>query len=443
MKISNYTFAFETAQNECYLYNSLSNALLLIDEDVYTNVKLYNNGYITKSNFDADLWKILIDKRFIVENDKDEFLLYKSIIMGIRQSNDSMHLTIAPTMDCNFRCYYCFETLKKRNYITDDIINSIIKLITKLKTLKHIHLTWFGGEPLMAIDKMKLFYEKFKPQWQQGFSSNIITTGYHIDRDVIEILKKIEVSVIQITFDGIKENHNRVKQDKNCNDVFSKTVENVELLTELAPDIQINVRVNLTKENQVDFVNLVHLFSIKFKNKKVGVFPAFVNDRGYSSNSYSEKPLSMLFSKKEQIKFLINLTTKFNIPTHFLSYPTQIFNECAVRNNNAVSIDPDGYVYKCWEVIGNEKYAVGKLDTDGNITNINITEQNRFLYGADPLSDKICSKCACLPMCHGGCPMHRLDNEFNNGKNDTCCYYKGHLAEILSLYTKYKQKSNN
>jgi uncharacterized protein len=440
MKISNYTFAFETEQNECYLYNTLSNAMLLVDKDVYENIKQCKNQKMSlnKSDFDTDLLKVLINKRLIVENDTDEFLLYKSIITGIRQSNDSMHLTIAPTMDCNFHCHYCFEKSKKRNYITDEVINSIAILVEKNKTLQHIHLTWFGGEPLMAIDKMKDFYDRFRPQWKNSFSSNIITTGYHINKDVIETLKHIEISAMQIALDGTRENHNKIKQDKNCDDVFSKTIENIDLLTNFAPDIQINIRVNLTKYNQDDFVNLFHLFSKKFKNKKVGVFPAFVNDRGYVSCSYSKKSKNSLFSKREQIKYLFDLTNKFNISTHLLFFPTQTFNECAVRNSNAINIDPDGYVYKCWEVIGNEKYAVGKLDKEGNITEINLTEQNRFLYGADPLSDKICSKCKYLPMCHGGCPMHRLDNEFNGGKNDTCCYYKGHLPEILSLYIKHK-----
>ena len=88
------------------------------------------------------------------------------------------------------------------------------------------------------------------------------------------------------------------------------------------------------------------------------------------------------------------------------------FNECAIRNDMAIAFDPEGYAYKCWEVIGNKEYAIGKLNDDGILTDINQTVLNRQLYGADTFDDPACSKCKYLPICNGGCPIQRIENKF-------------------------------
>ncbi|MDH6382823.1 sulfatase maturation enzyme AslB (radical SAM superfamily), partial [Dysgonomonas sp. PFB1-18] len=75
------------------------------------------------------------EKRFIIENNKDEFLLYKSILQSQRSDGTHMHLTIAPTMDCNFSCHYCFEK-KEKSYINSDRIDSLIKYLENKDDIK-------------------------------------------------------------------------------------------------------------------------------------------------------------------------------------------------------------------------------------------------------------------------------------------------------------------
>lgn len=60
-----------------------------------------------------------------------------------------------PSSWCNFRCVYCFENnyFKKEYIITLQDIISRIKLFLK-NTIERgifnkIHITWYGGEPLL------------------------------------------------------------------------------------------------------------------------------------------------------------------------------------------------------------------------------------------------------------------------------------------------------
>lgn len=94
---------------------------------------------------------------------------------------------------------------------------------------------------------------------------------------------------------------------------------------------------------------------------------------------------------------------------------------------------------KCWEVIGNKEYAIGKLDKDGILANINEKILNRQLYGADTFEDPVCSKCKYLPICNGGCPIQRIQNKFEKAHNDCCTPYKGFTPDFLKIHIARKK----
>ena len=100
----------------------------------------------------------------------------------------------------------------------------------------------------------------------------------------------------------------------------------------------------------------------------------------------------------------------------------------------SIAFDPQGYAYKCWEVIGNRKHAFARLNQNGLFEEFNEVILNRHLFGADPLEDPKCSQCAYLPICNGGCPIQRIQNVFECRKNCTCTHFKGHMADFLKIH---------
>lgn len=212
MKISDYTFHFDIDNKEFYLYSSLSNALIEIDETTYQilSIAKKENLEILPSELDREIYDVLVIKKFIVENDLDNFLFYKSVIEKQRVGPEYMHMTIAPTMECCFKCHYCFEKIKEKDYMSEEVMNSIINYLHSLKSEPEFKLTWFGGEPLMALPQMEHFYEKLVERYKKPVNSNIITSGFHIDAEAIRTMQKIGVDQIQVTIDGLKETHNKV-----------------------------------------------------------------------------------------------------------------------------------------------------------------------------------------------------------------------------------------
>ena len=438
MKISKYTFMFDENGQEYYVYNTLSNALMEIDKESYSLLfESRNTQKLSTADFDEDLWEALCINNIISDNDTDDYLKYKASITNIRKQRTGMHLTLAPTMDCCFRCHYCFEKYKEKKYMTPEIMDQIIKYVTSYPELKNIKITWFGGEPLMAVPQIEEFYDKFRDIWQEPFISNIITTGYHIDKESIRVMQKVGISSVQITLDGMKETHNKVKHLPSGEDVFERILSNIELLNDSAPEINITIRVNLTLENKEEYIPLHKLCLTRFYGRSnITISPAFVLDRGTGDICRSNN--NILFGHIERSKFILNLA-KNGINSVFVRYPEPFFNECAIRNEMAIAFDPEGYAYKCWEVIGNKEYAIGKLNDDGILTDINQTILNRQLYGADTFDDPICSQCKYLPICNGGCPIQRIENKFEGGHNDCCSHYKGFMPDFLKIHIARKK----
>lgn len=164
MKISKYTIMFDEEEQH-YVYNTLSNALISLNDDYYELLKdaQNNNLEVNETEYDKELFDVLKASKIITENDKDDFLIYKSTILQQREFNDFMHPTLAPTMDCCFRCHYCFEKYKNKVYMQPETMNAIIKYINSINTLKSLSITWFGGEPLMATKQIEQFYDKLNP----------------------------------------------------------------------------------------------------------------------------------------------------------------------------------------------------------------------------------------------------------------------------------------
>lgn len=440
MKLSKYTFLFEGNDNEYYAYNTLSNALIEIDCASYELLQQSSQAGqgLSQDAFDAELWEALCSHTIVTASDDDDYLKYKATIHKMRTQRTSMHLTLAPTMDCCFRCHYCFEKYKEANYMSPAIMDRIVDYVTSYSELKFIKITWFGGEPLMAVSQMEEFYDKFRSKWDKPFTSNIITTGYHIDQEAIRIIKKVGITSVQITLDGMKETHNKVKHLPSGEDVFERVLSNVELLSENAPEIGIVLRVNLTRENAHEYPELCKLCAARFEGRKnINIAPAFVLDRSISNcDVCTEK--STLFNHRDRSEFILDLARRgFN--SSFLRYPEPFFNECAIRNDMAVAFDPDGYAYKCWEVIGNKEYAIGKLNEHNILGDINEKVLNRQLYGADIFDDPVCSKCKYLPICNGGCPIQRIQNKFENGNNDCCTHHKGFMSDFLKIHIARKK----
>ena len=88
-------------------------------------------------------------------------------------------------------------------------------------------------------------------------------------------------------------------------------------------------------------------------------------------------------------------------------------------------------IYKCWTDVGNKAEYIGHI-ADESLTQIDRVA--KYLVGADVLADTKCINCAYMPICGGGCPHHRIKNEFTTIKTDVCHIAKSNIKKFIELY---------
>lgn len=343
-----------------------------------------------------------------------------------RQNNRRLILTINPTLACNFNCPYCFEATHPNTYMSDNVEDDIIRYINSNKDAKAIDVTWFGGEPLLAFDRVKSLTIKMK-SLGLAYTARMITNGYLLTQDVINELPSLSIKSLQITIDGMADLHDSRRCLKSGKPTFEKIIKNIDILQAQLPQIKINIRMNVDEANEADFIKLYKYLSIKhYPNVQLSL--AFVKNLSVC------KTCENLCDRERQAEFIKRVQQKYGIGGEF-TYPTPDRYECAIRNRNAIIIGPEGEIYKCWNDVGDKKKIVANIK--GEI--INETLLLRYLIGADPFEDSRCQKCILLPVCGGGCPLSRIQNKFEGKDVNVCPLLKEYLNDFLLVHVTHKQ----
>ncbi|WP_461630220.1 radical SAM protein [Labilibaculum euxinus] len=419
---SKYNFSFEKEQIT-YLYNSRTNALISTTEDE-TKIALDQAKDGNLSMLDPDSLALLKNGKFISsQEDEDSFFYekkhnyYTSVF-----SKEILNLTILTTLNCNFKCPYCYEkdTLNTQN-LSPEIEKAIIYLAKKFPNINKIKITWYGGEPLLNFDSIKrltLELEKLK----KPIEHNIVTNGYLLD-DRMSFFNTRNLESIQITIDGLAETHNKKRILKNNNGTFDRILANIENFIKLNSACKVYIRCNIDESNENEFSQLYHFLNKKFNfEKRLIIYAAFVrNDNGRCNNVFidSDKEAEFFIRnfKKENIK---NLSFK----------PRLTLGGCGANNLLFFVITPNGDMYKCWNDIGRSDYQIGNILDNGIYLN-EITD--KYLLGPSIYTDPECKNCSFFPICSGGCSHKRIQNQLHNEKYNLCTYAKNHLEKFLEL----------
>jgi len=112
---------------------------------------------------------------------------------------------------CNLHCKFCPETSRKKEFMTADNFEEIIKKIHNHTTLVYLHVK---GEPLLhnKLEYILKILEKY------NLKANITTNGTLI-KDKIDVLKSSK-AVRQINFSIHSITQNEIENEKYLKDIF-------------------------------------------------------------------------------------------------------------------------------------------------------------------------------------------------------------------------------
>ncbi len=392
------------------LYNSLNNNFILLEPMVY---ELYqaasNEDKLTEiANYHEELYDILLENGLIIENNINEVELVKELRSKVDFNEEHFHLTINPTMNCNFKCWYCYESHIKNSKLDDINLKRIQSLIDQKTSsgIKAFTVSWFGGEPLLYYKKnvlpvIKYTYEKCKER-DVRLSCTFTTNGYLINDEMIEDFKKYGVSGFQITLDGNEEEHNKVRYVHKNKGSYREILTNIFKLCE--NDFHVSLRINYTKD-KLDTVNDIYndvqaLKKTARKNMKVDFQRVWQTEDTLESR---EKVLALM-SKFSTDGFKVSSV---------ISNVDYVRNSCYADKKNHATVNYDGNVFKCTARDFEGKNREGVLKENGEI------EWNQKYYDRldAKFKNKPCLSCRLLPICNGGCSQQALEHS-----KDYCMY---------------------
>lgn len=130
MELSKYNefIAHETDNEKIYLYNFSHLKALTLDIRLAKIIRENEKHIDNLVNIHPELYGVMMREGFIVDNTHKESQLYAIKVKEQLESDNHVRITINPTLDCNLKCWYCYEDHLKGSIMNDTTINNVVKI---------------------------------------------------------------------------------------------------------------------------------------------------------------------------------------------------------------------------------------------------------------------------------------------------------------------------
>ncbi|MCR5289635.1 MAG: radical SAM protein [Treponema sp.] len=435
MKWSRYNRLFKSKRNGWLLYNAAAGSFLqLSDQAAEAVLCIKQNPDAYDFSEQPQLYLTLRHLGCIVEDSQDDdfYNILKMRRLTAAYAATSLLLTVAITRNCNFACSYCYESNRTGKPMSHETAQKLLDFIAMHKKMDKLNIIWYGGEPLLGIERIRELDAKFK-EANYDYTAMLVTNGSLFDDSIISDLNMLHIDRIQITLDGCKETHDSRRFQVDGKGTFDRILENLNKIMNSDYKGIVQIRVNVDMRNKADYIDVYRLIKEQYTDtygKRIFVYPGFVKGDGHPD-------ASCFFDSSLTGKFVADIAREEGVEAMSL-FPHMASYGCTLTRHNAYVVGPDGELYKCWDDIGLPEMVIGHID---DFTNWNMSLYARGMVGASYLESEECKNCFYFPVCDGGCHKIRLRNLMDKGNRDCCSYFRDHLEELLELHFEQKQRA--
>ena len=154
------------------------------------------------------------------------------------------------TRRCNLKCIHCYSNSADIDYPDELTTDEAKAMIDDLAAFGSPVLLFSGGEPLMRPDLPELA----QYATEKGMRAVISTNGTLITKDIAAKLKKIGLSYVGVSLDGLQKTHDRFRGSKGA---FEKAIEGIRNCREAG--IKVGLRFTVNKHNLADVPDMFDL----------------------------------------------------------------------------------------------------------------------------------------------------------------------------------------
>ena len=395
------------------LHNAYSDYYILVNPILKELLEAASNenNISGMEQYHPSFFKELLENGFVIDDNVDEVAEIKELVNLVDSNQSNYILTINPTMGCNFNCWYCYESHIRGSKMDVPIINKILKFInneiTYNKKLENFNLAFFGGEPLLYFEQTVVpILEGATKMFKDSnihFCVGFTTNGFLINQEKIDFLKGHNVESFQITLDGNREFHDKVRFVNSERGSYDKIVGNIKCLAK--NELNTIMRINFTRDNFLSCLSIPNDFADLEEEYKKYILVDF--HQVWQDNPMETPSLSPILNSFMEAGFTVNAeATALN----------NIVESCYADKRNSATINFNGEVFKCTARDFTIANSLGILSEEGKIKwNLEYEKRQNAKFNNAP-----CLECRLLPICNGGCSQHAYENL---GKENGYCVF--------------------
>lgn len=387
---------------------------------------------ITKENLNEMIKALSVYRKKIIDSKKnDSFDNEQSDMIDYIKSYSypTSQLTLIVTEACNFRCKYCIYSGEYSNNRTHSINSmnldtaklAIFQYLTHFNEIRKNNIAatptigFFGGEPLIKFNLIKESVKYSKSIYKEDIVYTVTTNGSLLNKDIIKFFIKNKF-YINITLNGSKEEHDRLRVFVNGEGSFDDVAKGLNTIKEMDPSyFREYVGILTNFDTGTNLLNLERFInSSEYTSKKTILLDKIIDTNTHWYSRYSTEDNQKYFDQLNELKEnFISSIRNLMIPTQVpMGLFGPIFKNVLNRNINKngqeqntiikyggacipgtkIAVSWDGTLHLCEKV--NLDHPIGTVDTWLDIEKIEklVSEYNNIM-------SKRCSTCKIQSLC--------------------------------------------
>lgn len=307
--------------------------------------------------------------------------------------NDLLELILLPTEQCNFRCTYCYETFEHRK-MAPAVVAGVKSLITRRRSsLSHLHLSWFGGEPLVARDVMfDISDHALRTAGAAGFdfTASITTNGYFLDAETFASCIAARIGRYQISLDGDRATHDRSRKLGSGAGTFERIWANLLGMKSTSADFSVLLRLHYTIDNYEEIATFAGKVREAFgDDPRFEVYFKKIGRLGGPNDEAIKK-----IGARKQSEIEAYLWSAYGARPELSARETMERDYiCYAARANSLMVRSTGRLGKCTVALHDDFNTIGELKPDGEI----VVDQDKFQRWITPVLEQRWE--------HVGCPL--------------------------------------
>lgn len=218
-----------------------------------------------------------------------------------------------------------------------------------------LQLVLFGGEPLLNAPGCLALLERTHEIGLK--TASMITNGVLLTPDLAKRLNTAGLKDAQVTFDGSRADHDRIRIKRSGAPTFDTIVTNIARATEVT-DLRWQLRVNISHHNFERIGELFGQLEDRIDPSRCAVTLAWVGDAGFGYTNDLEHVAEV--GRAFVDWNILALQAGFRIPKPSMMTTCQV---CSIPGGEkGAVVNADGTLFSSWQSAGKPNFDVGTID---------------------------------------------------------------------------------